>query len=384
MPMPMHDAPELDIHIDALLHNLHEIRRACNGDNGVMAVVKDCAYGLGAIPIARALEREGVDWFAVARTAEARDLRSRGIMQPVLILGEASDEDLAWGYNQKIDFALNSITSLRRVLAAQKQMRAHLNINTGMNRMGVDLSEVVEIIDLFKANPRISLTGLFTHFASADVPETTSIARQHACFTDAIEVLQDNEFEPQTVHLANSAAALRHSADFGAMIRPGIALYGCNPDPRQDFGVSLESAVTLKAPVVRIDNVSAGTPIGYGGTYVTGNDTGIATIAAGYAHGIPRLLSNKGSVLIEGRRYPIAGRVSMDFIMADIGPGNNISPGAEAVIIGRQLNECIPVDHIAALCKTIGYEILCGLSTTMHRRYLEGDRVVSEISPSFF
>ena len=160
------------------------------------------------------------------------------------------------------------------------------------------------------------------------------------------------------------------------MVRPGIALYGCKPDPGQDFALDLKPVLSLKSHVVKMKRVAAGTPISYGSTYVTSMETTIATIAMGYGQGLPRLLSNRGNVLIRGRRYRIAGRVTMDFIMIDAGANPDMSVGDEAVALGSQGTENIHPDDVALLCNTIGYELLCNISSTIDRFYVLDGKII--------
>jgi alanine racemase len=192
-----------------------------------------------------------------------------------------------------------------------------------------------------------------------------------------IGALAKSKIRPHHVHYANSAALLRFPQDPACtLVRPGIALYGCKPDPLQEFGITLKPVVSLKSYVVKVKRVPPGTPVSYGGRYVTKGDTHIATISLGYGAGIPRRLSNIGTVLIRGRRYTIAGTVTMDYVMVDTGPSTDIRVGDEAVMLGCQDGECVTADAVAEQAGTIGYEILCGLSRRLDRYYYLGGNVV--------
>jgi alanine racemase len=182
---------------------------------------------------------------------------------------------------------------------------------------------------------------------------------------------------PHIIHCSNSAAIARFPLEQTTHVRPGIALYGCNPDPGQDFTYDLRPVASLKARVVKIKRVPSGTPVSYGGQYVTSRETHIATIPIGYAHGLPRMLGSRGGcVLIGGKRYGIAGRVTMDYVMVDAGAEPEFGVGDEAVAMGCQGSECIGADEIARRCGTIGYEILCGLNRRIDRYYTRCGRVV--------
>jgi alanine racemase len=242
--------------------------------------------------------------------------------------------------------------------------------------MGVAAEQIDEVGRILAASPGLKLEGIFTHFASADVPHTDSVDTQLEGFTTAVARLNARGLAPACIHSPNSAALLRFPVPDGHLVRPGIALYGCEPDPHQRFDESLLPVASLKAPVVRVRRIPAGTPVSYGGHFVAPRDTCIATVAAGYAHGVPRMLSNRGEVLIRGNRYRIAGNVTMDFVMVDCGDEAAIEAGDEAVVMGTQGKEAITADAIARQCGTIGYEILCGLSSRVERHYVSGGSVV--------
>lgn len=366
----------VEISLDNLIFNLNQVRKLLAPGASIIAVVKDCAYGCGAVPVSRALEREGVGFFAVARMEEARDLRENGISSPVLVLGECTKEEVTWAAAENVHVTLNSLTAFEVWKEAGCRVRVHVNVDTGMGRMGILESEIDEAVRIFLSGGSFVFEGIFTHFASADRPGTDTVARQQGIFESAVRRFSEKGLSPRYIHSPNSAALIRFPLPAGHLVRPGIALYGCKPDPCQDFGIELRNVAGLKAPVVKIKKVPSGTPVSYGGTYVTDRETHIATIPLGYAHGLPRLLSNKGEVLIRGKRYRIAGNVTMDYIMADAGPNPEIRVGDEAVAMGFQGEDCITTDEVARHCRTIGYEILCGLSRRTDRFYLQAGKVL--------
>jgi len=372
-------SPYVEISLDNLLHNLAQVRSALPEGVGVMAVVKDCSYGCGSVMAAQALERSGgVKFFAVARAREAYVLRGAGVMSKVLVLGMTPSVELLAGAENDMLFALNDLNDLRRWKSYGRDVNFHLNIDTGMGRMGLLPSEMGIFIDLLKSAPNLRLQGVFTHMANSDEPNTPTVGRQVETFTNCIDKLRQADLNPADIHYGNTAALLRFPVKGCTLVRPGISLYGCRPDPAQDFGINLKPVASLISQIVKMKKVPAGTPVSYGGNYVTKEETWIATIALGYAHGLPRFLSNKGEVLIRGKRYRIAGNVTMDYIMVDAGAYPAVSIGDEAVALGTQGGETITADEIAVIGNTIGYEVLCNLGTSIKRFYVQNGKTVSD------
>ena len=370
-------SPYVEISLDNLLHNVTQIRSVLPDNVGLIAVVKDCAYGCGSAEIASVLEKQGgVEFFAVARPLEAFYLRESGISAPVLILGQAGEDEISLGVKQNVVFTLNDIKDIKDWKECGIDIRFHLHVDTGMNRMGILPSEIGEIIDQLKNAPTLHLEGVYTHMASADEPDTSTVNHQLSKFTYCIDQLRAADLSPAHIHYGNSAAFLRFPVDGCTLVRPGIALYGCNPDPAQNFNVDLKQVASLKSSVVKMKKVAAGEPVSYCGNYITEKETWIATIALGYAHGLPRFLSGVGEVLIGGKRYRIAGNVTMDYIMADAGSNPTINVGDDVVAIGQQEEETITADGIALRGKTIGYEILCNLGTSIDRFYTLNGKII--------
>jgi alanine racemase len=379
MLMPSTDSlnyPCVEINLDNVLHNLNQIRTILPSSIGVMAVVKDNAYGCGSVMVSRVLEKNGVHFFAVARTCEARILREGGITSPILVLGPALSEELRWGASAGIRFSLNDLADLATWNALNIPMRFHVNIDTGMGRLGLLPGETASFATMLTELPLLTCEGAYTHCARADDTDSGATDRQLSLFRKVLDDFEAQGLRPPLIHYANSAAVIRHRSKPCTMVRPGIALYGCKPDPAQDFNADLRPVLCLKASVIKIKRVPKGSVISYGGTYRTASDTTIATIGLGYSHGVPRQLSSRGDVLIGGRRLKIAGRVTMDYIMVDAGPKPDFGLGAEAVAIGSQGTEWIRPDDIALLCNTIGYEILCSINSRMDRYYIFEDKII--------
>jgi len=370
-------SPYVEISLDNLLHNLTRIRKTLPREVGVIAVVKDSSYGCGSLLIAETLERSGnVAFFAVARPVEAITLRKFGITLPILVLGMATEEELRYGADNNIVFALNDLSDIDRWESYGASVNFHLNIDTGMSRMGLLPSEIGALIDKLNTARGIRIGGVFTHMANADEPDTQTVARQLEKFRSGIDALRQGGHPPAHVHYGNTAAFLRFPLSGCTLARPGIALYGCKPDPAQEFGIDLKPVASLISHVVKMKKLPGGTPVSYCGNYVTPADTWIATVPLGYAHGLPRYLNGKGSVLINGTRYRIAGNVTMDYIMVDAGATPSISIGDEVAAIGTQGGESITPDDVAVIGGTIGYEVLCNLGTTIDRFYTRDGKVV--------
>lgn len=369
-------SPYVEISLDNLIHNLNQIKNSTPDSMAIMAVIKDNAYGCGSVMVARALEAHHVRFFAVANAGEARALRTADIRSQILVLGDSGPEEILWGAKANVRFALNDLADLQILNNLGCPVLFHANIDTGMGRLGIAPSETSALISILKSSPQLTCEGIFTHLANADGPDTGTISRQLAHFRKVLNSLNENSLAPRHIHYANTATIMRYPLEECTMVRPGIALYGCKPDPAKNFALDLKPVLSLKTRVVKMKRVIAGTPISYGSAYVTPTETMIATIALGYGQGLPRQLSNRGSVLIRGHRYRIAGRVTMDFIMVDAGTNPDMSVGDEVVAIGSQGTESIHPDDIALLCNTIGYEILCNISSTIDRLYVLDGKIL--------
>jgi alanine racemase len=372
--------PIVEVSLDNLLHNVGQLRSRLPKDAGIIAVVKDNAYGCGSRMVALTLEREGnVRFFAVASPAEAFFLRESGVKSPILVFGAAASGDLQRGHQNDIIFTLNDFSDINRWQSAGVPVRFHCNIDTRMHRMGVMPAEIAAAADAVRRAPSLRLEGAFTHLANADESGTVTVAEQLRLFFDGIATFRQAGLDVAAIHCANSAGLIRFGMPAGCTLaRPGIALYGCRADPSRDFPLDLRLVASVKSRVAKIKTVPPHTPVSYGGAYTTDRETRIATIALGYGHGYPRSLGNRGALLINGRRFPIIGRVTMDYCMVDAGNESVIKAGDEVVAIGCQGTECITADDIALLQGTIAYEILCNLSQSLDRVYLRENRIVAK------
>jgi alanine racemase len=375
-PRPRY-SPYVEVSLDNMLHNVAQIRRALPREVGIIAVVKDSSYGCGSVQIAKALERGGeAAFFAVARPCEAIALRRSGLTLPILVLGMAAEEELRFGAENGVVFTLNDLSDIDRWESYGVSVNFHLIIDTGMSRMGLLPHEIGALVDKLNAARNLRIGGAFTHMANADEPNTQTVAVQLEKFMGCVNTLRSGGHPPAHIHYGNTATILRFPLSGCTLARPGVALYGCKPDPAQEFDIDLRPVASLISHVAKMKKLPGNTPVSYCGNYITPTDTWIATIPIGYAHGLPRYLNGKGSVLIGGKRYRIAGNVTMDYIMADVGANPSISVGDEAVAIGSQGGESITPDDVALIGNTIGYEVLCNLGTTIDRFYTQGGKVV--------
>jgi alanine racemase len=356
-----------EIDLDAVAHNVGVLRRAV-APAGVWAVVKADGYGHGALPVARAAIRAGCDGLCVALTSEGVALRDAGVEEPILLLSEQPPEDVAAIVGHRLTPTVSTVDGIDALAAPRiPDVGVHLKIDTGMHRVGAAPSDAPQLVERIAAHrPWLRLAGVFTHLAVADEPDDPYTAEQLARFDDVLARLPP---VPVT-HAANSAGALAHDPARRSFVRAGIALYGISPGPGVDHLCrDLRPAMALKARVSFVKRVGPGERISYGLRHRFAAETSVATLPIGYADGVRRGLSGAGGVLIGGRRRPIVGVVTMDQLMVDCGD-DAVRAGDEAVLIGRQGTARITAEEWAGLLDTIGYEVVCGISARVPRRYL--------------
>jgi len=336
-----------------------------------MAIVKANAYGHGSTEIADALSGE-VEMFGVANVAEARVIRQAVPQTEMFILGAA----LPWEREEIVQSGfIPCLSSFEEAtmfdnMFAGRRIRAHVAIDTGMGRMGVWQDDAVDVICKMMSLPHLEIAGLATHLAVADEDEIFT-AEQIAKFEQIVAQLREAGVQAPVIHALSSAGVIRFSGRAQGMIRAGLMLYGVSPVP--GFQDRLRPVMTLKTRVTLVREISAGRSISYGRTFTAVRAMRVATLAVGYADGYPRSLSNHGAdVLIQGRRCPVLGRVTMDQIMADVTALENVAPGDEAVLIGRQGGAEIPATELAEKAGTIAWEIFTGIKGRVVRIYLHG------------
>ncbi len=361
-----------EINLDDFKTNIGVAARLASGA-GVLPVVKANAYGIGAIPASKAaLEVPGVAGLAVATADEAMQLRDAGIDSLILVLGPVTPEAAEVLVRNRVSFAVTSpsgILAAKAACASGEKARVHLKIETGMGRVGMAPGpELAAALEVLKDSPCVETEGVFTHFSVADSDRQYTMLQMDA-FDEAQKQLADAGIKPKYRHAANSAAILDFGRSHLDLVRPGIMIYGSYPDQSLSSKAVLKPVLSLLSRVSHVKKVPGGYSVGYGRTYSTNGPTTIATIPAGYADGYPRLCSGRGSMLIHGRRFPIAGRVCMDQTMLDVGD-EDVQVGDLVTLIGTDGGASITVDEVAALSETIAHEVLTGITSRVPRIYV--------------
>jgi len=378
----------VEIDLNAISHNLKEVRRIIRPGVKIMAVVKANAYGHGAVQVANTALQNGADYLGVARGNEAIELREAGISCPIMVLGyspvDFTRHLIEYDLIQSV-FTYDMAKEISSEATSMNQsVKVHLKLDTGMGRIGlvVDSKKGTQYQDAYLSEktlneaigiasfPGLRLEGIFTHFATADSKNKDSANEQLGTFNDILEKIKNHGVEIPLIHAANSAAVIDLPDAHYDMVRPGIMMYGLYPsDEVNHTDVILKPAMTLKARVVQVKKVPPGFKVSYGSTYVTTEKTKIATISIGYADGYNRILSSAGSMLVRGERAPVIGRVCMDQTMLDVGHIQNVAPGDEVVVFGKQGDSELHVDEIALNTNTINYEIVSSIMPRVFRLY---------------
>jgi alanine racemase len=348
----------------AVRHNVVTLKRRAPNSR-LMAVVKADAYGHGSVEVARACVAAGADSLAVVTVEEGAALRRAGLEAPILVFTDLPPDRLLQAGEHRLAVTAHSIPSARRI-AAYPGLEAHLKVNTGMNRWGVEPSEVGEARKILGSR----LAGVYTHFASADSDETAT-RRQIESFES---VLASQPFGGVLVHAANSAATLWHPGSHYDCVRPGVALYGLHPagDRGDPAAEGLRPAMALKSYVAGVRRLARGDGVSYGLTFLAGAPMFAATVPVGYAEGYRRAFSGKAEALIRGQRRPLLGRVTMDACV--FGADENVEDGDEVVLLGGQGEERITAEELGSRAATINYEITTGINPRRVERSYEDVR----------
>ncbi len=360
-----------DIDLDAMGGNLRRLKEGVPNARA-MAVVKADAYGHGAVAVAKFLEAgDLVDAFGVAVVEEGVELRDHGIEKPILILGYTPQE--CFGDVVRYDL-IQAVWQYRAAALLQEEaakqgkvVRIHVKVDTGMGRLGLsdDESGADEVVRMCRLE-NCMVEGCFSHFAKADEEDLSFTRQQWKRFREFIHILGEKGVEIPIKHIGNSAAAIQLPEAGMDMVRYGIAMYGMYPSDQVDGGrIPLEPAMAIRARIGYIKDVDAGTPIGYGGTFVTSRRTRVATIPAGYADGYPWALSGKGRILWKGESAPILGRVCMDYFMVDVTHLKDAKEGDVVTLLG----DGITAEEWGAMANSFCYEVVCGVSKRVPRIY---------------
>jgi len=377
-----------EVSLGALGQNFHAIQKHVGAGVTICAVVKADGYGHGAVECARALASEGARWLGVTDAAEGLALRGAGVTARILLMTGIwkGEEDGIVAQNLTPTIwepwhieLLERAARKRQSGLTSHRLPVHLKIDTGMNRLGASKEALPRLCEMLSACTHLTLEGVSTHFASAEVLDSEDAVRQMKRFEEGLRVLRNCGLRPPLVHMGNSAAMSARPETWKTMVRPGIALYGYSlaftrgSQPASVAQLPLRPVLSWKTRVLTVKEVAAGQAVGYMGTFVTKARSRIAVLPVGYADGYPRLLSNRARVIVGGDYAPVVGRVSMDLTIVDVSHIRGVAVGDEVVLIGRANGEGIgkSVDavELARWCESVPYEILCGLSQRVPRVY---------------
>ena len=364
-----------EISLEAIGHNIREVKKRLPEGVKLLGVVKANAYGHGAVPVASYLENQ-VDYFATATIEEAVELRENGISAPILILGYVSPSQygdlVEYDITQTIDSYAQALALEKEAARKNRKAKAHLAVDTGMTRIGFqvtehDADEAAKIADL----PHIELEGMFTHFSCADQEDKTYCSMQMEKYDKMTALLAERGVTIPLRHICNSAGIMEFDDHRFEMVRSGIITYGIYPSEEvKKERLDLIPALSWKSHVIHVKEVGPGIGVSYGATYVTEKPmTRIATVSAGYADGYPRALSNQGCVLIHGKKAPIIGRICMDQMMVDVTDIPDVQVEDVVTLVGTDGDETITIEEIANPAARFDYEMLCDISSRVTRVY---------------
>lgn len=378
------------IHLDAVKNNIEQMEKKISDKTGILCVIKTDGYGHGAVPVASVLESEDcVAGFAVATAEEAIELRDADINKPVLVLGYTFPQDYDELIYRNVRMTVFRRDTLKKLSEAVERLNSngisckalvHIKVDTGMGRIGImPDDEGLAFVEEAMSCKGIEVEGIFTHFARADETDKTSAVEQYEKFITFVN--RAEKTCGKTIpykHCANSAAILELPQTNMDLVRAGIAMYGLWPSDEVKKEIALQPVLSLHSHIVYCKEVPTGTPISYGGTYVTDKVTRVATVPVGYGDGYPRALSNIGHVLVCGKKAPILGRICMDQFMVDVSDIPEAVEGCLVTLIGRDGKEEITMEQLGDLSGRFNYELACDLGKRIPRVYYEGKEICSD------
>lgn len=361
----------IEIDLNALAHNVKEIKALLSPQTALMAVVKADAYGHGAEIVAKTVLEHGADWLAVATIAEGIELRQAGIDCEILILGAVNSpeeiiEIAQWRLQPTICNSQQALTFFDTLSQLKTTLPVHLKLDTGMSRLGTNWQDSTEFVTLVKQLPNLEIKSIYSHLATADDRDSTIMKLQQQRFDRAIANLKAEGIVPPCLHLANSAGVLSHRSLHYDLVRIGLALYGLYPAPHLQK-VKLKPVLQVKARITQVKTIPPGTGVSYGYQYISDRALQIAVVSIGYADGVVRNLSNKLQVIIRGQLVPQIGTITMDQLMLDVSDLADLQPGEIVTLLGKDGDKSITADHWATSLNTISWEILCGFKDRLPR-----------------
>ena len=372
-----------EVSLKAIARNLKVVRKHIGPKPMILAVVKSNAYGLGAVPVAKALEKAGADWFGVTCANEGIELRDSGIRKRVLVLtgfwpGEENrilENNLTPVVTRVGDVRL--LERAARSRGRKAPIRFHLKINTGMNRLGIDPGEIEAFASALADSRHIALEGTFTHFASAEDFSARQTDDQERVFNQCLSRMRKLGLAPGIVHMANSGAISARPSTYADMVRPGAVLYGYyqsfDPPPKNQEvreRLPIEPSLSLRARIIALRDLPVGQGVGYSARFITQCPTRVAVINAGYADGILRQRTNRGCALVRGRRVPLVGTISMDLTTLDVTDVPGVEVGDIVTIYGKDGSDSIVVSDVAREIGTVTSDLLCALGRRVPRYYV--------------
>lgn len=364
----------VEIDLNALTHNVQQLRSFLGTQTELMAVVKADAYGHGAITVAQTVLQAGATWLGVATIPEGIELREAGIKAPILLLGAANTSEQVqaiahWQLQPTLCTPKQALIFSQTVgsMLRARPLPVHIKLDTGMSRLGSPWEQATEFVQLVQGLPNLKIASVYSHLATADDPDFTVMQQQQARFRQAIAQLQASGFTPPCLHFANSAATLTHSALHYDLVRVGLAVYGLYPAPHLRGVVDLKPVLQVKARVTQVKTIQPGTGVSYGYQFIADREIRLAVVGIGYADGVPRKLSNKMSVLVQGQPVRQIGAITMDQLMLDISTIPNLQEGEVVTLLGQQGSQQISADDWAQALGTISWEILCSFKHRLPR-----------------
>ena len=375
-----------EVDLDAIAHNMREIRKITNKNAQIMAVVKADAYGHGFMEVSKTLLENGADRLAVAVLQEGKQLRSRGVSVPILIHGASMENDIEDIINFDITPNVFSYDFAKAIsyMAEKKEKvtKIHIKLDTGMSRIGYVVSdnndEIIDEIVKISKLPYIEIEGIFSHFSTSDEYDDSYTRLQFKRFMSVTNALKERGVDIPIKHICNSAGIMMYPEMHLDMVRPGVILYGMYPSDEVDkTRLDLIPAMSLKSKITYVKEVESGRGVSYGKEYITDKTTKIATVPIGYADGYLRKAAKHGKMIVNGVKVPIIGRICMDQCMIDVSDVHNIERGDEAIIFGR---EGITIDDLASWLETINYEVSCVIGKRIPRIYTKDGRAVKVLN----
>ncbi|KST66556.1 alanine racemase [Mastigocoleus testarum] len=364
----------VEIDLEALSHNVQQLRQLISEHTDLMAVVKADAYGHGAVTVAQTALKSGANWLGVATVPEGIELREAGINAPILILGathtlEQIHAIAHWKLQPTICSPKQALVFSETLgsIDYSSSIPVHIKLDTGMSRLGTNCELAGNFVQLVQSLPHLEIASVYSHLATADSADPTVMHLQHQRYERAIAQIKEIGIEPSYLHLANSAGTLRDQNLHYDMVRVGIAIYGLYPATYLREKIDLRPVLQVKARVTQVKTISEGTGVSYGYQFIAPRELRIAVVGIGYADGVPRNLSNKMQVLVRGKRVEQIGAITMDQLILDITDVPHIQEGEIVTLLGQQGKEKISADEWANQLNTISWEIVCGFKHRLPR-----------------